>query len=394
MNNSPKGPGRQERETHTSTSSYEAIAEQAGVSRSTVSRVLRNDPRISESTAGRVREAARKLGYRPNPLLSALMERIRAGRKISYQGVIAVITESESPAQWFRSNSSWEEIHEGAAERAEEQGYHFEYFSTRDYPPDGRRLTQILRTRGIHGVYVTPGFAERRVRLDWSEFSAATTGYGLAEPQLHRVCYSNYHGIQLACARLRALGYRRIGLFLEQRNDAVTDHGYLAGFLLYLESVSAAARIRPHLAPKYTRESFLSWLKRERPDAVVSSADEALAWAKESGRECPRDFGFVHLDRSARRTRFAGIYHNSRLMGRGVIDLIIAQIYRGETGIPEHPLTTLVEGVWSDGPSVAGGEGAYGLAAEGSREPTLRGAVRALAQDERLKTGDGVGMTG
>ena len=42
------------------------IAQQAGVSTSTASRALNNNPRISEKTRARVKQIADELGYRPN----------------------------------------------------------------------------------------------------------------------------------------------------------------------------------------------------------------------------------------------------------------------------------------------------------------------------------------
>jgi LacI family transcriptional regulator len=335
------------------TSSYELIARAAKVSRSTVSRVMRNDVRISAPTAARVREAARQLGYRPNPLLATLMERIRSGRKLSYQGTIGVLTEADDPARWYGSASSWRDIDRGAARRAEERGYRLEYFSTKPYDPEGRRLSQILRTRDIHGLYVAPGFSQRQLTLQWEDFSAATTGYGLVNPALHRVCYNNYHGIQLACRELRRLGYRRIGLYLEERNDEVTDHNYLAGFLLYLESAATADRVRPVLVPRYQGPAFKRWFEKARPDAVISSTRQIVDWAREVGVRSPEEFGFVHLDHSERVPDCAGINHSSELIGEAVIDLVVAQIHRGETGIPRHAMTTVVEGYWVPGKSVA-----------------------------------------
>src|SRR4051812_9101251 len=85
--------------------SLEQIAQRAHVSRSTVSRVMRHDPRISPETAARVRAAAKELDYRPNPLLSTLMERVRVGRNVSYQGTIGIVTENEDAANWY-SNST------------------------------------------------------------------------------------------------------------------------------------------------------------------------------------------------------------------------------------------------------------------------------------------------
>ncbi|HVZ63763.1 MAG TPA: LacI family DNA-binding transcriptional regulator [Lacunisphaera sp.] len=335
------------------TSSYELIARAAQVSRSTVSRVMRNDDRISAPTAARVREAARQLGYRPNPLLATLMERIRNGRKLSYQGTIGVLTEAEDATHWYGSASSWRDIDRGATRRAAERGYRLEYFSTKPYDHEGRRLSQILRTRDIHGLYVAPGFSQRRLAMQWEHFSAATTGYGLVQPSLHRVCYNNYHGVQLACQELRQLGYRRIGLYMEQRNDEVTDHNYLAGFLLYLESVTPADRVRPVRVPRYQAAAFKAWFEKTRPDAVISSTRQILDWAREVGVRSPEEFGFVHLDHHERVPDCAGINHNSELIGEAVIDLIVAQIHRGETGVPPHPMTTVVEGYWVPGPSAA-----------------------------------------
>lgn len=48
------------------------LAEKLGVSTSTVSRALRNLPEVNEETKKKVRELAKKLGYRPNLLASGL----------------------------------------------------------------------------------------------------------------------------------------------------------------------------------------------------------------------------------------------------------------------------------------------------------------------------------
>src|SRR4051812_37173780 len=99
--------------------SLQEIARKASVSRSTVSRVMRNDPRISPNTAARVRAAAKELNYHPNPLLSTLMERVRVGGDISYQGTLAVISDKEDAAKWYvNSAGSWARIHAGAVQRA------------------------------------------------------------------------------------------------------------------------------------------------------------------------------------------------------------------------------------------------------------------------------------
>ncbi len=333
--------------------SLAAIARRAGVARSTVSRALRGDPRITAETTHRVRAAAESIGYRPNPLLSTLMERIRAQRAISFQGMIAIITDHPDAARWHELWHSWSELQRGAVERAHERGYEIECISTHGMPQDGQRLTKILRARGIHGIYVAPRFGDRHLSLGWDQFSAATTGRSLLEPKLHRITYDSLHGVQLACRKLRDAGCRRIMLYLRQREDLMTDRNYVAGFLLFSESVPASDRIPPCVVPEYSRESFLSLVREFRPDGVACHTDQVLAWAAEAGLRGPAGgLPFAHLDHLPELTQFAGVNHNNHLIGRAVVDLIIAQIHRAERGTPEQPLTTVVEGSWVDGPSL------------------------------------------
>src|SRR5689334_12210991 len=51
------------------------VAERAGVSRATVSRVFSGSPRISAATQARVRAAAASLGYEPNIIAQSLSRR-------------------------------------------------------------------------------------------------------------------------------------------------------------------------------------------------------------------------------------------------------------------------------------------------------------------------------
>ncbi|WP_117208335.1 LacI family DNA-binding transcriptional regulator [Allorhizocola rhizosphaerae] len=53
----------------------QAVADAAGVSCSTVSRVLNDKPRVSPSTRARVRRVIEEMGYRPNPAAQQLASR-------------------------------------------------------------------------------------------------------------------------------------------------------------------------------------------------------------------------------------------------------------------------------------------------------------------------------
>ena len=55
------------------------IAARIGTSPSTISRALRNDPRISAKMRRRVLREAKKTGYVPDRTISSTMQRVRSG---------------------------------------------------------------------------------------------------------------------------------------------------------------------------------------------------------------------------------------------------------------------------------------------------------------------------
>ena len=65
------------------------IAALAGVSAMTVSRALRNNPRITPEVRSKVHKVALKLGYRPDPQVVKLMNHLRHRNKPTFVASIA-----------------------------------------------------------------------------------------------------------------------------------------------------------------------------------------------------------------------------------------------------------------------------------------------------------------
>lgn len=85
------------------------VAQQAGVSRSAVSRVFTPGASVSPSTAAKVRAAARALGYRPNVLARSLI----TGRSRIIGLVVA-----------YLENQFYPEAIERISKSLQERGYH------------------------------------------------------------------------------------------------------------------------------------------------------------------------------------------------------------------------------------------------------------------------------
>ena len=218
-----------------STPSLRELARTLGLSHTTVSEALRNNPRVRDETKQKVLKAAEAAGYRRNPLAGALMSEIRRSRAGTFRGVIAIIDSDGISKRAPNASLYHREMIQGASERARELGFMGEIFvGQRDISTS--RLDSILQSRGIRGILLLPVHDDPDFsHLDWSRYAGVYTDYIIERPQLHSVCSDHYRALIGGLNRLRALGYRRPGLVLQQHNDERLLNRWEAAFQAYLD---------------------------------------------------------------------------------------------------------------------------------------------------------------
>lgn len=331
--------------------SLRAIAEEAGVSRMTVSLALRNHLSLSEETRKQIQATARKLGYRADPVVSDLMTRLRSVTRTQHIETIAVITNQYGKLSW-RDFPTYRGYFEGARDRAEQFGYSLEEFRLDEKGLTSRRLSQILWTRGIEGVLIFPhvggpGFFD--LQLDWPRFFSATIAFSLHHPVVHRCCSHHAWVVMEAYRQLAALGYRRPGLAIEGHQDERSGHHWRAGFLCAQDLSGIAGSLPPLITSDWTFSTFASWFKRYRPDAILGIDQPLVEWIERCGARVPDDVGYANLDLTPNMGAISGMNQLQPEIGAGAIDLVISGLRRHERDLPSHPKTVLVEGVWSAG---------------------------------------------
>ncbi|MCD9880817.1 LacI family DNA-binding transcriptional regulator [Streptomyces guryensis] len=127
------------------------VARVAGVSRKTVSRVLNNEPYVSDEARRRVLAAAEKLGYRLNHAARALA----SGRTRSI-GVVALGTAGYGTASLL--------VHIEHAVR--DAGYALRIVNTPDGGPDGiAGALESLLEQGVDGIVVSEPIVEGKVQV-------------------------------------------------------------------------------------------------------------------------------------------------------------------------------------------------------------------------------------
>jgi LacI family transcriptional regulator len=336
----------------TPTPTLRTLARTLGLSRTTVSDALRGSPRVDPGTAARVKKAAREAGYRRNPLAGALMSELRRSRGTAFRGVLAAIDfhEPDRPEPFARYHR---ELVVGAEARATELGFKVEKFVVGRAGLSVQRLDSILQSRGIHGVILLPVWDEPDLsNLDWSRFAGIYTDYIIERPALHSVCSDHYRSMLAALQRIAALGYRRPGLYLQKHQDERLQFRWGAAFRAFQESHPAVKAVPPLIVETFKREEFTPWFRRQKPDVVLSHNSEAMDWMESCGAQIPATHGFVCLNVLMKTRPCAGLDLQPRQLGSRATEMLIAQLQRNETGIPEWPSTTTIPARWIDGPSL------------------------------------------
>ena len=101
------------------------VAQEAGVSIMTASRALRGASECAPQTRQRVHAAAKQLGYRPNPLVSAYQAQVRRPGKNT--GVsLGWLNDFPERGYWSQAPGYCSGVWRGARSRAEQLGFHLE----------------------------------------------------------------------------------------------------------------------------------------------------------------------------------------------------------------------------------------------------------------------------
>ena len=323
------------------------IAKVAGVHFTTVGLALRGSSQLPESTRLRIREIADQLGYKPDPMLSALNVYRRAKRPVRYQATLAWINNWPN-REGLHVNKGFEEYYQGARQRAEQMGYVLEEFWLREPGMTPERLSGILRARNIEALLLAPQPQSHMFpQLDFTNVAAVSFGYSLKPSVFHVVTNHHFHSMNLMLSHLLELGYKRIGFFGEEDWDEKVENSWLGGLALarmknpHMEEV-------PPLLEKNTRDQDLArWLKKYRPDAVISYSG-AVKWLRNLGCDIPGKMGFASLSLGQQEGELSGLYQNNVRIGQAAVDFIISMLHSGERGIPRIPTRVLVESEWNE----------------------------------------------
>lgn len=327
----------------------EDVARSAGVHRTTVSLALRNHPRIPESTRARVKAIADQLGYRINPLVSALMQSRRSGKPVKH-ATLAYVTNYPTRYGWRPEHHDRPDFFPGAVERAADFGYKLEHFWLGEPGMTPRRFCDMLSARSINGLLIgrlPPG--QNSLELEWDRFSCVALGMTLRSPILHHVTENHFDTAWQAMNRCRQRGYQRVGFLFSDGNDSPrVGERWLGAYLTQQLQFPEPDRIP--ICPRIPTDeaTFRTWFLEYRPDALlVNNPSLLLSWLKNLGLQVPRDVGLVALEHR-RELECTVIYYDPAKVGGLAIEMLVGLMHRNETGVPAVQHEVLLTGEWRD----------------------------------------------
>jgi len=180
------------------------IAERAGVSVMTVSKVLRDAPDISAATKARIRALAQQMGYVPDSLAQGL--RTRTTKLFGL--VISAMT-----------NPIFARVVMAIEERAHELGYDVILSHTLNLPEREDTAIRRLIARRVDGLFITPVYRLEREASIYQELQRCgipTVILGHSAPfcgQFVNVDTDDLQASHAAARHLLELGHRRIAFF-------------------------------------------------------------------------------------------------------------------------------------------------------------------------------------
>ncbi|MCA0148990.1 LacI family DNA-binding transcriptional regulator [Rossellomorea vietnamensis] len=273
------------------------VAKLANVAPSTVSRVIANNPRISEKTKQKVREAMEQLGYHPNFIARSLANQ-------STQVIGLVLPGSASA---FSQNPFFPTVLRGLSEGAQEKQYALQMSTGQSEEEIYEGVVQMVQGGRVDGIILLYSKVEDKVMnyLKNRDFPFVVVGkpYKYCEEITH-VDNDNYRATKEVTDYLLGLKHECIGFIGGDLNLVVTVERLL-GYEKSLRDAGIEMKdeyiIHEEFLREGGREAIKELMQLEAPPTALVVADDLMALGvlntlDEMGIRVPEDISIVSFN--------------------------------------------------------------------------------------------------
>jgi LacI family transcriptional regulator len=272
----------------------EDIAKRAGVSRSTVSRVINGQQYVRQDVRERVLRVIQETGFHPNVAARAL-----ASQRSWMIGLVLPRSVSS-----FFADPYFPRLTQGIAQACNRHDYSLGLFLVSTPEDEDKIFSRISRKGFLDGILIQSG--EMNDQLNERLVNLTVPIVVVGRPfQTNDVSYIDVDNVKAsfeAVTHLVDLGYRKIGTITGPLNSTVSldrKEGYLNALLKHRLVVNKSLILEGDFteAGGYTT---MKQLLAAKPDAVFAASDimalGAMRAARDAGLRVPEDIAFVGFD--------------------------------------------------------------------------------------------------
>lgn len=270
-----------------------SVASYAGVSKKTVSRVLNNEPNVSDATREKVLKVFKELDYTPNPIARGLAQ--------NRSFIIGCIYDNPSKSYITR-------VQTGALAACQENNYNLLI-----HPCDMRgdalisNIEQLLQTSRLDGLVLTPPFSDFKELVDFlktKKIPYARVASAVLDDESISVRSNDEQGAFEITEHLIGLGHRSIAFIKGHPDHSATEQRF-KGYLRALETHSVQFNERLVEEGNFSYHSGVDSARSildltPRPTAVFASNDymaaAVLKLATQRQLKVPDDISIAGFD--------------------------------------------------------------------------------------------------
>ncbi|MFD1954956.1 LacI family DNA-binding transcriptional regulator [Paenibacillus thailandensis] len=273
------------------------IAKAAGVSPSTVSRVVSNHPRISKETSDKVKRIMEEMGYHPNVMAKSLVSKTTR--------TLAILL--PRPAEEMFQDFFFGELLRGILTQSTRAGYDMLLTAATSEQDEIDTVARLVLGRRVDGVILLSSRVNDPLIDYLNERDFPSVLIGRADSSHENMLCVDNDNVQAAFDATRHLisqGHERIG-FVSGPPNLTLSHDRMQGYLKALEEAGLKARSEWIVEGEFLQESgyramsFIMSLP-ERPTALVV-IDDVVAFGvlrglTELGYKVPKDLSIVSFN--------------------------------------------------------------------------------------------------
>ncbi len=271
----------------------EEVAKRAGVSKTTVSRIINgNYEYVNETTKEKVLKVINELNYKPNALAKSL-------KQVKTNVIGIVLSNLQNPF--------WSQVLEGAEDICRNSGYNLMICNSNDDPKLEEEFIEDLKSKQVDGIIVNPTMKNKSLyqQLVDNKYPMVAINRKIEGIHINTITVDNVKGSMLAVQRLIDVGRKSIALIIYPPNGISPRLERIEGYKAALtnngiEIDKTLIKIIDERkgSVKETVHDLLN--QKHRPDAIFSTNNmmtlEILEGLKELNIKVPEDLSLIGYD--------------------------------------------------------------------------------------------------